>query len=157
MMQTYIGMDYDRGLRLLKNYIEDGEIHSKLNFIGKETLPEQQYVGITTACTMETMGKKMSEDMPRLMEFVQTSGVEPSGVPFTQYSKWDMVKNRVEYTSAVPVKSVPSNLPAGFSTGKIPATPVYTLEHVGPYPFLGNAWSTLYTLSLIHISEPTRL
>jgi predicted transcriptional regulator YdeE len=57
-----------------------------------------------------------------------------------------MKNNRVEYVSGVPVKSVPSNLPAGFSAGKIPATSVYTLEHVGPYQHLGNAWSTLYKM-----------
>jgi len=35
MMTTYIGMDYDRGLNLLKDYVEDGEVHSKLNFLGE--------------------------------------------------------------------------------------------------------------------------
>lgn len=146
MMQTYIGMDYDRGLRLLKDFVEDGKVHSKLNFTGKETVSEQEYIGIYTSCTMDTMGKKMSEDMPRLMEFMNEHKLDISGAPFTQYSKWDMKNNRVEYVSGVPVKSVPSNLPAGFSAGKIPATPVYTLEHIGPYQHLGNAWSTLYNM-----------
>ena len=30
MMQNYIGMDYERGLRMLKNYLEDGKVHSEL-------------------------------------------------------------------------------------------------------------------------------
>lgn len=146
MMQTYIGMDYDRGLRLLKDYVEDGKVHSTLHFTGKETISEQEYIGIFTSCTMDSMGKKMSEDMPRIMEFMNKSKLEISGAPFTQYSKWDMKNNRVEYVCGVPVKSAPSSLPDGFSTGKIPATPVYTLEHVGPYQHLGNAWSTLYNM-----------
>ena len=146
MMQTFIGMDYERGLRLLKDYVEDGKVHSKLNFTGKETISEQEYIGIYTSCTMETMGKKMSEDMPRLMEFMNENGIEVSGAAFTQYSKWDLMKKRVEYTSGVPVKSIPNNLPEGFTSGKIPATTVYTLEHVGPYQHLGNAWTTLYNM-----------
>lgn len=146
MMQKFIGMDYERGLRLLKDYVEDGKVHSKLNFIGKESLSEQEYIGVFTSCTMETMGKKMAEDMPRVMEFIQKSGVEPAGVAFTQYSKWDLMKNRVEYTSGIPVKSIPADLPEGFTSGKIPSTQAYTLEHVGPYPHLGNAWSTLYSM-----------
>ncbi|MDB0037950.1 SRPBCC family protein [bacterium] len=146
MMQTYIGMDYDRGLRLLKDYVEDGKVHSKLNFTGKETISNQEYIGVFTSCTMDTMGKKMSEDMPRLMDFMNKSGAEISGAPFTQYSKWDMKNNRVEYVSGIPVKSIPSDLPEGFSAGKIPTTEVYTLEHVGPYQHLGNAWSTLYNM-----------
>lgn len=146
MMQTYIGMDYDRGLRLLKDYVEDGKVHSKLNFTGKETLSEQEYIGIYTSCSMDEMGKKMSEDLPRIMEFMNSSGIEIGGAPFTQYSKWDIKNGRVEYTSGIPVKSAPANLPEGFSAGKIPATPVYTLEHVGPYQHLGNAWTTLYSM-----------
>jgi hypothetical protein len=84
MIQTYIGMDYDRGLRLLKDFIEDGKVHSKLNFTGKQTVSEQEYIGIYTSCTMETMGKKMSEDMSRLMEFMNEHKLDISGAPFTQ-------------------------------------------------------------------------
>ena len=146
MMQTYIGMDYDRGLRLLKDYVEHGKVHSKLNFTGKETISEQEYVGIYTSCTMDKMGKKMTEDMPRLLDFMNKSEAEITGAPFTQYSKWDMKNNRVEYTCGIPVSAVPSDLPEGFSAGKIPATDVFTLEHVGTYPHLGNAWSTLYNM-----------
>jgi predicted transcriptional regulator YdeE len=146
MMETFIGMDYERGLRLLKDYIEDGKVHSKLNFIGKETLSKQEYVGIFTSCTMETMGKKMSEDMPKLKEFMDNSGAQASGVPFTQYTKWDVKNNHVEYISGVPLSEVPADLPEGFMKGTIPATEVYTLEHVGPYPHLGNAWTTLYNM-----------
>ncbi|MFK7785391.1 MAG: GyrI-like domain-containing protein, partial [Crocinitomicaceae bacterium] len=81
-----------------------------------------------------------------LMDFMNKTGAEASGVPFTQYTKWDIKNNRVEYISGVPLNEVPSKLPAGFSKGTIPATEVYTLEHVGPYPHLGNAWSTLYNM-----------
>lgn len=146
MMESFIGMDYDRGLRLLKDYVEDGKVHSELNFIGRETLAEQIYVGIPTSCTRETMGKKMAEDMPRLLQFITKNGLEINGAAFTQYSKWDMVNNRIEYVSGVPVSSIPENLPDGFTQGKIPMTAVYSLEHRGAYQHLGNAWTTLYSM-----------
>jgi effector-binding domain-containing protein len=146
MMETFIGMDYDRGLRMLKDYIEDGKVHSKLNFIGKETLSAQEFIGISTSCSMDEMGKKMSEDMPRILAFITENEIEIGGAPFTQYNKWDLKNGRVEYTSGVPVKSAPSKLPTGFSGGEIPETTVYTVEHVGPYQHLGNAWTTLYTM-----------
>ncbi|MDG1332736.1 MAG: SRPBCC family protein [Crocinitomicaceae bacterium] len=146
MMEMYIGMDYDRGLRMLKDFVEDGKVHSKLNFTGKETISEQEYVGIYTSCSIETMGKKMSEDMPRIMDFMNKTGTESAGAPFTQYSEWDLKNNRVEYVSGIPVSAIPSDLPEGLTSGKIPSTPVYTLEHVGPYQHLGNAWSALYNM-----------
>ncbi len=146
MMEMLIGMDYDRGLRLLKDLAEDGEVHSKLNFVGKESLPEQTFIGVRTSCSMAEMGKKMAEDLPRIHAFVLENKLEISGAPFTQYHKWDMKNGRAEYSSAIPVNSAPSNLPEGFYVGTIPATNVYTLEHVGPYHHLGNAWSTMYNM-----------
>ncbi len=148
MMETFIGMDYDRGLRLFKDLAEDGEVHSKLNFVGKESLPAQTFIGVRTSCSMSEMGKKMAEDLPRIYAFATENQLEISGVPFTQYHKWDMKNGRAEYSSAIPVASTstPSNLPEGFYVGTIPAATVYTLEHVGPYHHLGNAWSTLYNM-----------
>ncbi len=57
-----------------------------------------------------------------------------------------MVNGKATYTSAVPVKSIPENLPDGMVSGTIPATQVYTLKHTGPYHHLGNAWTTLYNM-----------
>ncbi len=145
-MVAFVGMDYERGLRLLKNYSEEGELQSKLEFKGNENLQETKFIGVKTQCTMDTMGKKMAEDMPKVGQFVQEQGLEVSGAPFTQYHKWDVVNNNIEYTSGIPVKEAPENLPAGFYVGSIPSTPVYTVEHKGPYQFLGNAWSSLYTM-----------
>lgn len=62
------------------------------------------------------------------------------------YHKWEMVKGRAEYTAAVCLEDIPSDLPSNVMTAEIPATRVYTLRHIGDYLHLGNAWSTLYTM-----------
>lgn len=146
MMEMYVGMDFERGLRLMKDYIEDGEIHSKLNFIGNETFNGCSYVGIRTECTKETMGKKMAEDLPKIMKMIEEKGLTMSGDVFTQYLKWDMKRDRIEYISGVGVESLPAETATGFISGNIPITSVYTLEHVGPYHHLGNAWSAMYSM-----------
>lgn len=146
MMEQFVGMDYERGLRLLKDYAEDGETHSKLTFKGKEAFGGTKFIGIKTNCSKETIAKKMREDMPKLFELSQSLNIEITGPAFTQYHKWNMVKNDIRYTSGIPVNTIPENLPEGFYSGEIPAMNVYTLEHVGPYPHLGNAWTTMYTM-----------
>lgn len=146
LMSNMIGMDYARGLRLLKDYIEDGEVHSKLNWKGNEEFKGGKFVGIKTSCTMETMGKKMAEDLPKLHKLMEEQGLKSAGVPFTQYHKWNFKTGDVEYTAGIPVESIPENLPSGFHGGELPAMKVYTLEHQGPHAHLGNAWSTLYTM-----------
>ena len=126
--------------------IEDGQPHSQLNFLGNSEFPGCKYIGITTDCTKESMAKKMSNDMPKLMEVLKGKEDLISGEPFTQYYKWEMVKNQINYTIGVPVKEVPADLPAHIKVGELPKTSVQSVEHVGPYRHLGNAWSTFYTM-----------
>ena len=49
-MTAMIGMDYERGLAMLKEYVEKGEVHSKLDFKGTQSFPGMQYIGIKTSC-----------------------------------------------------------------------------------------------------------
>jgi predicted transcriptional regulator YdeE len=146
LMEGFIGMDFDRGLRMLKEYVEDGAIKSKLEFKGKDSFSGTKYVGIKTTTAMDQIGPQMSADFDKLNEFIRKHESAANGVVFSQYHKWDIVKNKVEYTSGVGVKEVPSNLPASFVTGEIPSTSVYTLRHVGAYEHLGNAWGTLNSM-----------
>ncbi|MCG8322675.1 MAG: SRPBCC family protein [Cytophagales bacterium] len=146
MMEAYVGMDYERGLSMLKEYVEDGTVHSKLDFNGSSTYPGCTYVGVKTACTKETIGTQMEKDFGEIWAFMSGHKDLISGHPFSIYHKWDLVKNKISYTSGVPVSRIPDNLPDGFITGKIPKTPIYTVKHTGPYGHLGNAWSTLYSM-----------
>lgn len=146
MMETYVGMDFDRGLRMLKDLVENGAVHSKLNFIGSESFGGAKYIGIKTNCTKESMGKKMSQDIPQLVAFIEENQLEVCGEMFTQYHKWDMVRDNIVYTCGVPVKDIPANLSGNIYAGEIPTCTVNTVEHKGPYHFLGNAWSAAYLM-----------
>ncbi len=146
MMEAFVGMDYERGLAMLKDYVEDGEVHSKLDFKGTSSYQGCKYIGIKTACTIDTVGPSMQEDFGKLSKFMDDHKDLISGPAFSIYHKWDMVKRTVEYTSGIPVSAVPDNLPSGIISGEIPATQVYTLGHIGPYAHLGNAWTTLYNM-----------
>ncbi|MTI38485.1 SRPBCC family protein [Fulvivirga lutimaris] len=146
MMEGFIGMDFDRGLKMLKEYVEDGEIKSKLEFKGRDGFKGTKFIGIKTKTDMSKIGEHMTLDFDKLNQFIKDNGSLANGVVFSQYHKWDVVKQRVEYTSGVGVKDVPENLPTGFVVGEIPDTSVYTLRHVGAYEHLGNAWSTLNSM-----------
>lgn len=57
-----------------------------------------------------------------------------------------MVKDKVVYTAAFPVKEIPSQLTEGFISGSIPSVNVNTIAHIGSYKHLGNAWTTQYMM-----------
>ncbi len=141
MMEGFVGMDYERGLKLLKDYVEKGEVESKLEFLGIQPFPGTKYVGIKTTCSMEDMGKKMGEDFGALESQIEKlSGIEITG-SYSIYHKWDMKNKSVTYTSCFGVNKHPDTLPANMFNGEIPANDVNVVRHIGPYEHLGGAWS----------------
>lgn len=146
MMTAYLGMDYHRGLLMLKDYIETGSVPSKLTFKGIQPYTGCTYIGIKTNCTMDTLSGKMSDDFAKLSAWAAQHAGDVAGPGFSIYHTWDVVKNKVAYTSAFPVKQVPGQLPAEFISGTIPAMNVNTIAHTGTYAHLGNAWTTQYMM-----------
>jgi len=146
MMVGFIGNDYERGLNLLKDYVEDDEIHSKLNWLGESQFPGCDYIGIKRNCTMDEMPTMMKADFENLMGYSQNVEGTDKTKAFSMYHKFEFVKRKVSYTAGIPTTNIPSDLPSQFFKGKIPATKIYTLEHIGPYNHLGNAWTTIYTM-----------
>lgn len=146
MMTAYIGMDYNRGLNMLKDYLETGAVPSKLTFKGIADFAGCSYIGFKTACAMDSIDEKMKADFGKLFSWNKANPGLLNGIPFSIYHKWDIVKNAVVYTAAFPVKSIPANLPAGAITGTIPATKVNSITHTGNYKHLGNAWSAQYNM-----------
>ncbi len=140
MMMTLIGMDYQRGLLMLKDFVETGEVPSKLNF-GETEIKGFSYVGIHSSCPISDIGPSMETNFTSLMAWIKKGGIEPTGTPFSIYHKWNMSKGLAEYTAAIPVSEVPADLAIDFVSGKIPDVKCYTVTHTGPYYHLGNAWS----------------
>ncbi|TYA69819.1 SRPBCC family protein [Seonamhaeicola marinus] len=141
-MEAWIGMDYERGLKMLKEYVETGKINSKLEFVGQHDFEGCDFIGIKRTTLFKDIGEAMESDFTALGEFIATNNIEPSGLLFSQYHKFDLVSGKVIYTAGIPVSSIPANLGAKFISGNLPKTKLNTVRHHGPYDHLGNAWST---------------
>lgn len=141
MMIAFIGSDYKRGLLLLKDYVNVGKVYSTLTFNGIKNFEGCEYIGIKNSCSIDDVAKSMSADFTKLHN-VHVEKPEGGDMALSIYHKWDMVKEKVEYTAGVIVKEAPTELPEGMVVGSIPATKINSVEHTGPYHHLGNAWST---------------
>ena len=145
-MEAYVGNDYERGLALLKDYVEDDKVHSELSFEGVSVFKGCKYVGVKTSCSIDSIGAAMEKDFEKLWGVMKDNSELVAGNGFSMYHKWDFVSGKAQYTSGIPVLKVPENLPSGFISGEIPETKVHTVSHTGPYGHLGNAWSTQYNM-----------
>lgn len=141
MMISMMGMDFERGLKMLKPVIETGRNPSRLEFIGNASHVATPYVGVRTECAMSDLGTCMSRDFKSLMKWIQETGTKPSGNPFSITHRFDMVRRIVRYTVAFPVSKTPGSVPTDFVTGERSATRSFAIKHTGPYEYLGNAWA----------------
>lgn len=145
-MEAWIGMDYERGLKMLKEHVETGKINSKLEFIGEHDFTGSNFIGIKRTSNFQNLGNDMEQDFTALNEFIKTNNIEPSGIPFSQYHKFDFVTGKVIYTAGFQVATTATNLDAQFISGSLPKTKLHTVRHHGSYDHLGNAWSTAHMM-----------
>ena len=111
-MEVFIGEDYRRGLGLLKDWIETGKTNSKIDFLGIQELEACDFIGVKRKCTTSEMGKCMEEDFTNLLtECHQKWDKLISGLPFSIYHKFDMVRDKAVYVAAVPMISVQTIFP----------------------------------------------
>lgn len=141
MMTSMIGMDYDRGLAMLKEQLEHKRVSSHLEFKGVQDVPACYFVGMQRECSFEEMPKLMEQDFQQLVRQMTEANFEPAGPCFTSYTKWEVSKGRVNYEACCPVEAEPLHLPAKMISGYRPALSAFQVEHTGSYAHLANAWS----------------
>lgn len=141
MMETLIGMDYERGLGMLKDLAEIGSVPSSIELKPESSHPMCQYIGIVRNCSMGEMPDCMGDDFGALKDYFTENQIQLSGPAFSIYSKWNLSKGFVEYTACFPVDAKPAQLPDGFVLRELPAVSAYVVKHTGAYRHLGNAWS----------------
>lgn len=146
MMVAMLGMDFNRGLQMLKDLAEEGEVCSKLDFVGETDYTGCTYIGISKKVAIQDMGPSMEKDFTMLMEYMADKTDLISSEPISIYHQWELVKGNAHYTAAIPVSQIPDNLPSVMVTGEIPPTRIYKLRHTGKYDHLGNPWSAMMNL-----------
>jgi predicted transcriptional regulator YdeE len=146
LMERMLGMDYDRGLLMLKDYIEKGHVDAQLEFLGESNFAGCKFVGIKNESTIDNIGEVMDNDVKKLNEFAKANSDILTMDFFSVYHKFDFGKNRIIYTIGIGVKEAQENLPAGMFNSVLPATKVYTVRHTGPYELSGNAWSAIMSM-----------
>ena len=143
MMVRMVAMDYQRGLKMMKEMLETGQVGSKLEYTADESFPARAYVGIRNVCSMDDIEKVMGGDFENLTSTVNEKGIEATEF-FTIYEKWNLGKGEVSYTVCVGVDGNTVNsegLPEGFIIGARAACDGFVVTHTGEYEHLGNAWS----------------
>lgn len=140
-MKTFIGMDYERGLNMLKEYLETGKVASFVHIEGVMPLEEQMYIGIPRTCSIKELGEVMKQDFESLYHFMQDNGIPTQSVPFTIYSTFDIFKGNTSYIACIAVEEE-LEIESRWVRGTLNKQDTLKTVHKGSYLHLGNAWMT---------------
>ena len=140
-MKSMIGMDYDRGLKMLKEYIETGTVTSKTEVAGIVEMPAIPYVGVSSESTLKNISASMHKTIPKLAAL--SDGKTTQDVCGAIYSKMDITNRHCAYTVFAPVN-------AADATGEIASCKALKVVHTGDYQHLGTAWATANTYQRHH-------
>jgi len=146
MMSAWVGCDYERGLSMLKEYIETGTVLSRVSVTGVGEQAGFSYVGRQKECPLDDVGPSMEAVFTEIAQAVERRELAKPDFQMSFYHSYDMVNRRCHYTAALGYRQAPpTGLPDGYVQGTIAGHRALEVIHLGPYRHLGNAWSTAMT------------
>ncbi|WP_075591586.1 SRPBCC family protein [Labilibacter marinus] len=145
MMEPMIGMDYERGLKMMKELAEKGYVASKVEIIGIVDAEEIKYMGERTACNMDEVGDNMKNSFNKLHEYAATNNIQYNKA-LTVYHDFDLIKGNCDYTTAIPVKDT-TGIAKPYYGDISPAIKALKIRFTGDYEHIGNAWAAGMTYS----------
>jgi len=143
MMMAFMGGDFERGLAMLKDFVESGTVHNLIDFNGVVECDGFLYVGKRNQCSMNEIGAKMHQDFAEIHALVEKGVLAKPQLALAFYPKYDVVSGLCEYLACVGYKSSSQSkpTPVGYETGSVAPHSSVQVDHHGPYRHIGAAWS----------------
>lgn len=143
--------DFDRGLELLKEHVEEQYAESKKEeglAVREVELPERQFVAIRKKVNMSGVTGFYAENLPKVQQLLAANSVEPAGMPCGLYYSWDETNQETDLAGAIPVPTLPP-LDKDFEAIVLPPGKALLVEYYGPYEAIASAHTAIddYTRS----------
>lgn len=142
-METLIGSDYERGLTMLKEYVETGQVLSKLDVIGIEPLAARDVIGVRKSCGFDAIGSATETGFRAAAEAIEAAGIGRDGEMLSVYHAADSNRRRFDFTCGWSARP-PARLPEPLSAYRLAGGRALQVRHVGRYEHLANAWNGAY-------------
>lgn len=141
MLKTFVGMDYQRGLAMIKDQIETGSIPSRVDVLKAQPIGPLRVAGIADSAPVDQVGQRMDQTFEQARRQFAAAGLRP-GTPISVYTKFQVGKGIFEYLSGFELSAEQSLPPGtGLKLWEMPAVQAFQVRHTGSYHHLGNGWS----------------
>jgi effector-binding domain-containing protein len=146
-METYVGQDYEHGLRKLRDRIEKGSVLSRVEVKGVESMPAMTVAGVRDHCSLDDIGPSMSKTFAKAKSTLAAGDMPTDGEMICVYHCADLKQRQFDYTGGYTVPPSSDASLNGLTRYNLPAGPALHVRHIGSYHHLGNAWSGAYAIA----------
>ncbi|MBI1313593.1 transcriptional regulator [bacterium] len=148
MMKSFIAMDYDRGLKMLKEFIETGDVLSTTTIVGVEPVGPLQMAGVRRSCTLAEIGPAMTSAFGEAKEkFCQLGLPADGGGAISVYLDWDLKTQTFDFISGFLLPESFTGSVGGLTRWSTPQVSAFRVDHTGRYDHVGNAWSAAHQVA----------
>ena len=135
----------DAGLESLNNFLVVELKTFKVDVGGQVTKTGTFYLKQNAVSSIEDIGKRTSEMMNKLMQFIKTNKIVTNGAPFTMYKVFDTAANRAEYAVCIPIKEEIFTMTGSeYEGSKLEPFQAMKVTLTGDYSHLKKAWDAGY-------------
>lgn len=143
-MEVFIGMDYERGLKMLKEWIETGTVLSETKIHGIQPVGPLKMAGVRRTCSIKEIGPSMEQDYAKVKDVWCQHDLPTGGDGISVYHKCDMKAMTFDYTCGFIIPDSFDSVPAELVTWSMPSCKALHVEHTGSYDNVANGWSAAH-------------
>ena len=141
-MQSWIEMDYDRGLAMLKDVAETGQVNATTTNEGIVDFTGFDYIGLKRTVHIDDMSTVMAADFKQILKDVVETHGRSAQHWVTLYPKVNMKTKMFTYIAAVSNEGLLDlDLGSDYVSGSISTGKIIKISHRGSYRFMGNPWA----------------
>lgn len=134
LFDRWIGGDYEEGLANLKHYAESLAVSDfSLKEIERVDVTAQDILYVTTSSSQDPadIAVAMAEAYAEISRFMNQLAINMTGPPMAITRAWE--EGSYQFDAAIPVDSVPDELPGNIQSGASPSGPAVRAVHHGEY------------------------
>ena len=142
LMSGLVGSDYERGLAMLKDLLEQEVIHTKIDLHGIAKSDGFYYVGKPYTYCFDELNPIRTEAFQALESLVEKGSIPKPDKIISLRHEHNLITRTSKSTPAYLYNKLPENLPPELEWGHVQSHNTLKVQHIGDYRHSGNGWAS---------------
>ncbi len=142
-LEPLIGMDYERGLKMIKDKVELETVPSKVEINGIDYFNECSFIGIRTNCLKHDISDSIKTCLKKINNHLSENSKPPKSA-LSIYHNFDLYNTELQHSTGFIADTITPLLKDDFYQGNLVQRKAVKITFNGDYKHLPNAWFAAY-------------